>query len=182
MRRPAVWRDAATVVRGHSPRQVILQLTDRCNAACPQCSMRASNPLPRTRMDRPLAARVVDHAAELGVSALSITGGEPLLCVSDVRFLIRRATDAGIRYTRTGTNGFMFSGSDNGTFQARTERLAEGLASSGLRNLWISLDSADVETHERQRGLPGVVAGIEKALPIFHEAGLYPAVNLGLTR
>ena len=133
-------------------------------------------------MDRPLAARIVDHAAELGVSALSITGGEPLLCVSDVRFLVRRATDAGIRHTRTGTNGFIFSDADNRTFPTRIGRLAEGLARSGLRNLWISLDSADVETHERQRGLHGVVAGMEKALPIFHAAGLYPAVNLGLTR
>jgi MoaA/NifB/PqqE/SkfB family radical SAM enzyme len=144
--------------------------------------MRASNPMPRTRMDRPLAARVVDHAAELGVSALSITGGEPLLSISDVQFLIRRATNAGIKHTRTGTNGFVFSGSDNPTFPARMRRLAEGLASSGLRNLWVSLDSADVETHERQRGLHGVVAGMEKALPIFHDVGLYPAVNLGLTR
>jgi MoaA/NifB/PqqE/SkfB family radical SAM enzyme len=133
-------------------------------------------------MQRPLAARIVDHAAELGVSALSITGGEPFLCISDVQFLVRRATDAGIRHTRTGTNGFLFTGSESRTFTARVQRLVDGLASSGLRNLWISLDSADVETHERLRGLPGVVAGIAKALPLFHAAGMYPAVNLGLTR
>jgi len=177
-----VWRDAAALARGHSPRQVVLQLTDRCNATCPQCSMRASNPMPRTRMERPVAARIIDHAAELGVSALSITGGEPLLCVSDVQFLIRQATGAGIQHTRTGTNGFVFSGAGSRTFPTRIGRLAEGLAASGLRNFWISLDSADVETHERLRGLPGVVAGIEQALPIFHAVGLYPAANLGLTR
>ena len=177
-----MWRDAAALARGHSPRQLVLQLTDRCNATCPQCSMRVSNPMSRTRMERAVAARIVDHAAELGVSALSITGGEPLLCVSDVQFLVRRATEAGIRHTRTGTNGFVFSGADSRTFSTRIGRLAEGLAASGLRNFWISLDSADVETHERQRGLHGVVAGIEQALPIFHAAGLYPAANLGLTR
>jgi MoaA/NifB/PqqE/SkfB family radical SAM enzyme len=133
-------------------------------------------------MQRPLAARIVDRAAELGVSALSITGGEPFLCISDVQFLIRRATAAGIRHTRTGTNGFAFTGSESRTFTARMQRLADGLFSSGLRNLWISLDSGDVETHERLRGLPGVVAGIAEALPLFHAAGLYPAANLGLTR
>jgi MoaA/NifB/PqqE/SkfB family radical SAM enzyme len=182
MRGATVWRDVSSLIRGHSPRQVILQLTDLCNASCPQCSMRATNPMPRTRMDRPLAARIVDHAAELGVSALSITGGEPLLSVSDVQFLVKRAGDAGIRHTRTGTNGFVFTGSDHRTFSSRITRLAGGLADSGLRNLWISLDSADVETHEKLRGLPGVVAGMEAALPIFHAAGLYPAANLGLTR
>jgi MoaA/NifB/PqqE/SkfB family radical SAM enzyme len=144
--------------------------------------MRASNPMPRVTMDRPLATRIVDHAAELGVSALSITGGEPLLRVHDVQFLVRRATNGGIRHTRTGTNGFVFSGSTSRTFASRMRRLAEGLVDSGLRNLWISLDSADAKTHESRRGLQGVVAGIERALPIFHEAGLYPAVNLGLTR
>ncbi|MBR9986665.1 MAG: hypothetical protein KFF68_12210, partial [Desulfosarcina sp.] len=29
---------------------------------------------------------------------------------------------------------------------------------------------------------PGVVAGIARALPIFHRAGIYPAVNLGINR
>jgi len=61
-------------------------------------------------------------------------------------------------------------------------RLADSLLTAGLRNFWISLDSAEPATHERMRGLPGVVAGIERALPVFHEAGMYPAVNLGLTR
>lgn len=32
------------------------------------------------------------------------------------------------------------------------------------------------------RGFDGVVRGIEKALPIFHDQGLYPSVNLGLNR
>jgi hypothetical protein len=36
--------------------------------------------------------------------------------------------------------------------------------------------------HEAMRGFPGVVAGIAEALPIFHQAGIYPAVNLGINR
>jgi hypothetical protein len=32
------------------------------------------------------------------------------------------------------------------------------------------------------RGLPGVISGIEKALPIFHEHGIYPSANLGINR
>jgi hypothetical protein len=44
------------------------------------------------------------------------------------------------------------------------------------------MDSADTETHEAMRGLPGVVEGIQKALPVFHAHGLYPAANLGINR
>jgi hypothetical protein len=29
-------------------------------------------------------------------------------------------------------------------------------------------------------GLNGVIKGIEKALPIFHKHGIYPAANLGI--
>jgi hypothetical protein len=36
--------------------------------------------------------------------------------------------------------------------------------------------------HETMRGLPGVVKGIEKALPIFHKHGIYPSANLGINR
>jgi hypothetical protein len=32
------------------------------------------------------------------------------------------------------------------------------------------------------RGLPGVIRGIEKALPIFREYGIYPSANLGINR
>ncbi len=64
----------------------------------------------------------------------------------------------------------------------RIRRLVEMLADTPLRNFWISLDSADPAVHERMRGFPGVVAGIEKALPIFHQHGIYPSANLGINR
>jgi hypothetical protein len=32
------------------------------------------------------------------------------------------------------------------------------------------------------RGFPGVISGIEKALPVFHEYGIYPSANLGINR
>jgi hypothetical protein len=59
---------------------------------------------------------------------------------------------------------------------------AKALAATGIRNFWISLDSADTQTHEAMRGLPGVVEGIRRALPLFHARGLYPAANLGINR
>jgi hypothetical protein len=51
-----------------------------------------------------------------------------------------------------------------------------------LRNFWISLDSAVPKVHEQMRKLPDVVRGIETAIPIFHDAGIFPSVNLGINR
>ena len=56
------------------------------------------------------------------------------------------------------------------------------MAATPLRNFWISLDSADPPTHERMRGLPGLVDGLAKGIPIFHANGIYPSANLGFNR
>lgn len=175
-------KTAATLMKGRVPRQVIIQLTDACNASCAQCSMRASSPLKRSRMEPDTARALIDALAERGTLALSFTGGEPFLFAEEVTALAAHARDAGIECVRTGTNGFFLRGSEKPDFEGRVSRLAEGLARAGLRNFWISLDSADPAVHEANRGLPGLVRGIEKALPIFHAHGVYPAANLGLNR
>jgi hypothetical protein len=125
---------------------------------------------------------MIDAAAARGVQAISFTGGEPLLDVVRLTTLIRHAVAAGIPFVRTGTNGFVFANPHKSGFTSRVAWMVERLADSGLRNFWISLDSAVDDCHERMRGFAGVVTGIEKALPIFHRAGIYPAVNLGINR
>lgn len=169
-------------LRGRLPGQLVMQYASHCNADCPQCGMRRSNTFERTRLDIETSKKLIDEAAQKGVQALSFTGGEPLLFFNDIVELIHHATSAGIRYVRTGTNGFLFMGSERPDFMARMTSLASRLAETGLYTFWISIDSADPAEHEQMRGLPGVVRGIEKALPIFHAHGIYPSVNLGINR
>lgn len=126
--------------------------------------------------------KLIDAAAGRGFQAISFTGGEPLLDLPRLVELIHHASDAGLRYTRTGTNGFMFKNPEKSDFYDRVSRMVEMLAGTPLRNFWISLDSSVDEAHEKMRGFEGVVSGIAKALPIFHQAGIYPAVNLGINR
>lgn len=164
------------------PGQVVIQITNGCNALCPQCGMRRTNEIPRAALTGDTVKRILDGCAERGVQAVSFTGGEPLLMLDNLIDWINYAGKVGIPFIRTGTNGFVFRGSDGPGFTARIERLAERLAATPLRNFWISLDSHVTEVHEQMRGLDGVVAGIEKALPIFHAAGLYPSANLGINR
>ncbi len=175
-------QDAASIFRGRIPGQLVIQLTDHCNARCPQCGMRTTEEFQRSRLSANAVRDMIDAAAEKGVRALSFTGGEPMLFRKELMELIRYAGQAGIPFLRTGTNGFFFNGSDHPGFEDRIETIAEDLAETPLRNFWISLDSAVPAIHESMRGFPGVVAGIEKALPIFHRHGIYPSVNLGINR
>ena len=168
--------------QSRTPGQVIVQITERCNASCPQCGMNINNSDPRADLPLDRIKSIIDSAAVKGVQVISFTGGEPLLRLKELVDMINYAGAAGMKYIRTGTNGFFMARPDRPGFEKRVGRVAEALAATPLRNFWISLDSADPETHERMRGLPGLVKGLAKAMPIFHAHGIYPAANLGFNR
>jgi len=144
--------------------------------------MRATESFKRTSLRLDDVRRAVDAAAARGFTVLSFTGGEPLLLVDDLVSLIGYAAAAGMQYIRTGTNGFLFARPAGADFEDRVARFADALAGVPLRNFWISIDSADPSVHEEMRGFPGVIEGIRRALPLFHERGLYPTANLGINR
>jgi MoaA/NifB/PqqE/SkfB family radical SAM enzyme len=181
-RRSSPFTALSPLLKGRGPAQLVLQYTDACNARCPQCSMRVTEPFKRSKLDRDLTKKIIDAAAQKGVAALSFTGGEPLLYLDEVVELLKYAKNAGIRYTRTGTNGYLFANHEEPGYRDRVTKIAEQLAESGLYTFWISIDSAEPSVHEEMRGIKGVIRGIEKALPIFHEHGIYPSANLGINR
>jgi len=181
-RLPSPFTALFPLLKGRGPTQLVLQYTDACNARCPQCSMRVTEPFTRSKLNHESAKRIIHAAAQKGFAALSITGGEPLLYLEEIVDLLKYARTLGIRYTRTGTNGYLFANHDRSDFHDRVTKIAEQLAESGLYTFWISIDSADPIVHEEMRGLPGVIRGIEKALPIFHAHGIYPSANLGINK
>lgn len=170
------------LLRGRPPGQLVIQYTDHCNASCPQCGMRTGNSFPRTTLTLNQTEEILKAAAKKGVTALSFTGGEPFLFLDQICHLSTFAGHYGIKYIRTGTNGYLFRHSEQVDFPERIKRLADQLAATPIRNIWVSIDSSDVATHEQMRGLPGVIRGIEQALPIFAERGLYLSANLGINR
>ncbi|KPJ77869.1 MAG: hypothetical protein AMJ54_06165 [Deltaproteobacteria bacterium SG8_13] len=170
------------ILRNRIPGQLVVQVTDRCNARCPQCGMRVTERYRRSSLSMEKTRAIIDSAAARGIRAISFTGGEPLLLFSDLVEMIEYAAGAGIDYIRTGTNGYLFCDSDAAGFDTRVHRIAERLSRTSLRNFWISIDSAVPAVHENMRGFPGVIKGISKAVPIFHEHGIYPSANLGINR
>lgn len=176
------WKNLRRIWRGRAPGQLIIQMTDKCNAQCPQCEMRVHNPFERRSLSVDDMRRSIDAAARQGISALSFTGGEPLLMLDEMAPLIRHAGSLGIPFIRSGTNGYLFKNPDAPNWESRVQWLADTLASTPIRNFWISIDSAVPEVHEKMRGFPNLIKGIERALPYFHERGLYPSANLGVNR
>jgi MoaA/NifB/PqqE/SkfB family radical SAM enzyme len=144
--------------------------------------MRREAEIERVKLPAETVRKALRDCAENGVEAVSFTGGEPFINIPEIISLLDYAGNLNIPYLRSGTNGYMFSSGGKAAGLDKLIRFVESLVKSPLRNFWISMDSADTATHERLRGLPGVIDGISKALPVFHARGLYPAVNLGINR
>jgi MoaA/NifB/PqqE/SkfB family radical SAM enzyme len=144
--------------------------------------MRREAKIKRVKLPADTVKKALTECTEKGVEAVSFTGGEPFINIPEMFNLLDYAGGLKIPCLRSGTNGYMFAPKGEAAGLDKLIPFAESLAKSPLRNFWISMDSADTKTHERLRGLPGVIDGIAKALPVFHARGLYPAVNLGINR
>jgi MoaA/NifB/PqqE/SkfB family radical SAM enzyme len=144
--------------------------------------MRKTASIKRHQLDDLRLRKILDQCSRNGIAAVSLTGGEPFIRLLELLDLLNYAAHWGIRYLRSGTNGYMFAPEGKAAGIEEIGSFAKALSATGIRNFWISLDSADTRTHETMRGLPGVVEGIRRALPLFHAQGLYLAANLGINR
>jgi cyclic pyranopterin phosphate synthase len=140
-----------------------ISVTDRCNLRCVYCM--PPQGVPKRAHGEILRYEeietVVRAAAELGITKIRLTGGEPLVrpgIVKLVRMLSRVETIDDLAMT---TNGILLSG------------YANELADAGLGRVNVSLDTLRPKRFERiTRGgkLEDVLAGMEAA----HTAGLEP--------
>jgi MoaA/NifB/PqqE/SkfB family radical SAM enzyme len=118
---------AAAMKSQHHPIVVHIIPVRRCNLSCAYCNEydKVSEPVPTDEM-----VRRIDKLAALGTTAITISGGEPLLH-PELDEIIRRIRDHGILATLI-TNGYLLT-------RERIERL--NLA--GLDYLQISIDNVN---------------------------------------
>ena len=140
-----------------------ISLTDRCNLRCTYCmSEDGCALLPKSSlMGTEEVVEIVRVAAELGVSSIRLTGGEPLVRRDIVEIIARAKGIDGIDDVSITTNGTMLP------------QKAQALKAAGLDRVNISLDTLDADQYRsitRCGNLSDVMTGIDAAL----EAGLSP--------
>jgi cyclic pyranopterin phosphate synthase len=140
-----------------------VSVTDKCNLRCVYCMPEGG--LPWLERDEILSyeeiAQIVRAAASVGVRAIRLTGGEPLLRRNLERLVAMLADTEGIDDIALSTNALLL------------EEQVAALARAGLRRVNISLDTLDparFESIARRPGLDRVLRGIDAA--IAH--GLHP--------
>src|ERR1700674_1550647 len=111
-----------------------------CNLRCDYCCVRSSPKAPRRALGLARVQRIAIEAAELGVSEIFVTGGEPFL-LADIGEIL--AACAAATPTTVLTNGMLFAGRRLNTLRSfPRDRLP----------LQISLDSPTPERHDSHRG------------------------------
>lgn len=151
---------------------VRISVTDRCNFRCLYCMAEEMEFLPRAQvLTLEELAEIGAAFAELGVTKIRITGGEPLVRQNILWLFARLGTLPGIEELTATTNG------------ALLPKLAQGLWDAGVRRLNISLDSLDAERFlriTRSGRLEDVLAGIEAARRVGFQIKLNAVILKGL--
>jgi len=140
-----------------------ISVTDRCNFRCTYCMPSEGVPLKKHEeiLSFDKIADVVKVGAQLGVTKIRLTGGEPLVR-KDIAVLVKMLSQtAGIEDIGLTTNGVFLP------------QLAKTLKEAGLSRVNISLDTMNSKKFReisRTGNLKDVLKGIDAAL----EAGLQP--------
>ncbi len=149
---------------GHHISYLRVSITDRCNERCNYCMPRELQEwLPREDiLTYEETLRLIRIAAELGVSKIRVTGGEPLTRRNIVDFVREIPKIPGITSLGISTNGTLLAHET-----ARGQTMAAALRDAGVHSLNISLDTLDRHRYAEITGRdfhPQVLTGIDAAI------------------
>ena len=149
-----------------------ISVTDKCNLRCRYC-MPAEGVCKKRHADMLTEDEIisaVEAAAELGITKVRITGGEPLVKKNIVSICRRTAAVEGIREVCLTTNGILLP------------QLGTQLRQAGVSRLNLSLDTLDEDKYAyitRIGKLADFRAGLEAALEAGFEKIKINAVLIG---
>jgi MoaA/NifB/PqqE/SkfB family radical SAM enzyme len=145
-------------------------ITNGCNAACDFCGFARDKSLAGAArcVDAEAFSRALPILQRRGIRYLTLQGGEPLVHPEVVR-LVSQTVAAGISCAII-TNGWFLS------------RWINSLAAAGLCQLIVSLDSADLAEHERNRGLEGPERRLAESIAEARKCGLPVQASVTVSR
>ena len=146
---------------------VIWNLVRRCNLTCQHCYALSANKDFDNELSTPQIFAVMDDLKQMGVPALILSGGEPLLH-PDI-FTIAARAKAMRFYVALSTNGTLIN-----------ETNIAQIAAAGFHYIGISLDGME-ETHDHFRRKKGSFKASLNAIRLCRDHGLKVGIRYTLT-
>src|SRR6202008_2304033 len=149
---------------GHRISYLRVSITDRCNERCTYCMpLELQEWLPREEiLSFEETLRIIRAAAELGVSKVRVTGGEPLTRRDVVHFITQIPNISAIKSLGLSTNGTLLARQI-----APGKTMATALREAGVQSVNISLDTMDRDVYCQITGRDfhaQVLEGIDAAI------------------
>lgn len=138
-----------------------IEITLRCPLRCIHCSVNGGD----EKVDIPIEkfCEIVDDLEKLGAEGIDIIGGEPL-AYRDIYDALRYAVKK-LPKVYLNTAGYFI-----------THKIIEKLKDTGLEYIFVSLDGATPESHEKIRG-PGTFYKTCEAIRNLADAGFFVIVS-----
>lgn len=157
---------------GFPLRQIYFYLTRACNLKCRHCWIAPQyreHPAEDLSLSIDLFRSIIAQARPLGLSAVKLTGGEPLLH-PHIHAILDILKAEQLR-TIIETNGVLV-----------TPSLARAIGQTKHPFVSVSLDGTDPQTHEWVRGVPGCFERTLDGIGRLREAGLRPQIIMTVMR
>jgi cyclic pyranopterin phosphate synthase len=160
---------------GRNIQYMRISVTDRCNLRCRYCMPEDIGKIPMNRLlTYEEIAEVAAAAAELGITDLRVTGGDPLVRRETETLIGMLKSIPGIRKVSMTTNGVLL------------ENKLSSLLAAGLSGVNISLDTLKEETFRKITGFDalsdvkrGIRAAVRSGIPVRINSVLLKGVNEG---
>jgi len=137
------------------PEIMSIGITDECNCNCNYCSF-TSMKKNEDILSTDLIIKTIKEGQILGVSTISLVGGEPLMNNDIIKII--NAVDKNLSQIIMYTNGYYL------------KHNAKELKKAGLTAVIVGIDSYDPDTHDKIRGKKGL---FDKAVEGIKEAKKY---------
>ncbi len=145
-----------------------ISVTDRCNLRCSYC-MSANRVFNKDILSFDEIIHICGEAAQLGISRLKITGGEPLLREGVADLIKSLKMLKGIERVTLTTNGVLL------------EKYAEAIYKAGTDSVNISLDTLDREKYRNITGFD-CLNDVLKGIDILYACGVPVNINTVLMK
>lgn len=149
---------------------IIWEVTRACSLACRHCRAEAHPSRHPLELQTADAFRFIEQVERCCPTLFVMTGGDPFRR-SDLKPLIRFATDRGLRVSLGPSATPQFAGANLGEFKT-----------AGVERISLSLDGASQQTHDRFRGVPGTWNWTMEAIANAALAGIPIQINTTFTR
>lgn len=141
--------------RNSTPREILVEVSTRCNLTCLHCFRNASSMFKHSEMDFNDYLKILTNAVNSGVEKIVFTGwGEPLVNPWIID-MIKSAKDMGLEVA-LNTNG------------VELDKYIEELVEIGLDEIYVSIDAVDIELYEKIRRL-GDLSRVSRAISRINE-------------